>query len=171
MTPQRELSSTGAHYILRDLPRGRGRYIPTPTYRTWIGMKGRCENPCSSDFEKYGGSGITVCDRWSSSFTAFLADMGPRPSLQYSIDRIDNALGYSLDNCRWATSKEQILNRSFTRWLTICGQALCISDWARRIGIDESTLRKWIDHKNLSPSQIESKVAAEHSLSWPGPVS
>ena len=80
------------------------------TYATWVGMRARCENPKRFAYERYGGRGITVCERWSSSFENFLADMGEAPA-GLSIDRIDNDLGYFKGNCRWATAKEQANNR------------------------------------------------------------
>lgn len=72
-------------------------------------MHYRCRNPRSKDFPRYGAVGITVCDRWAK-FQAFLGDMGARPSLQHSIDRIDGAKGYEPSNCRWATAVEQTMN-------------------------------------------------------------
>ena len=84
---------------------------PSPEYRSWIAMKTRCNNPNHRHFDNYGGRGIRVCERWVRSFENFLADMGPRPSLQYSLDRIDSEGGYEPGNCRWATRSEQNRNR------------------------------------------------------------
>tara|TARA_B110000858_G_C17353512_1_gene272040 strand:- start:71 stop:466 length:396 start_codon:yes stop_codon:yes gene_type:complete len=81
----------------------------TPTYNTYSMMKQRCNNQKHSAFHNYGGRGIKVCDRWLKSFVHFLEDMGIRPDNK-TLDRIDNDKGYSPDNCRWATSKEQIAN-------------------------------------------------------------
>lgn len=80
-------------------------------WSTWRNIKTRCTNPKTWNWKNYGGRGITICDRWKNSFADFLADMGPRPSGEYSIDRIDNSRGYEPGNCRWADSKTQRANR------------------------------------------------------------
>lgn len=81
----------------------------SPTYRTWDGMKQRCLNPKATGYARYGGAGITVCDRWLE-FANFLADMGERPE-GTTLDRIDSSKGYEPGNCRWATRAEQNRNR------------------------------------------------------------
>src|SRR5690606_8249455 len=62
----------------------------SPEYSAWRSMIKRCEQPNHKSYARYGGRGISVCDRWRNSFEAFLADMGPRPSLDHSLDRVNN---------------------------------------------------------------------------------
>lgn len=81
----------------------------TPEYRTYKGMLQRCYYQKHNRYEKYGGRGIKVCERWLESFGNFLADMGPRPK-GHSLDRRDVDGDYSPDNCRWATPREQGTN-------------------------------------------------------------
>ena len=122
----------------------------------------RCQHPTAGNYNRYGGRGITVCEHWQD-FRNFLADMGERP-LGATIDRIDNARGYEPDNCRWATPREQVLNRAATRFIEFNGERLCKTDWARRIGITpfalNERLRKW---------PIERALTAPHGPFGPKP--
>lgn len=90
--------------------RAHGRW-GTSEYTIWKGIKQRCGNPKCTAWKYYGARGITMCERWNNSFEAFLADMGPRPSADLSIDRINNDGNYEPGNCRWATSSEQNMNK------------------------------------------------------------
>lgn len=82
----------------------------SPTYRSWLAMRQRCANPNHISYPRYGGRGITVCERWSSSFDAFLEDMGVRPP-GTSLDRVDNNGIYEPGNCKWSDLSEQASNR------------------------------------------------------------
>lgn len=114
----------------------------TPEYSVWSTMITRCENPRREKFARYGARGISVCERWRGSFECFLEDMGPKPSPQHSIDRIDNDGNYEPSNCRWATVAEQARNRSSTVMIEAFGKRQCMSDWAKEIGISVQTIRE-----------------------------
>ena len=107
----------------------------TPTYRIWSGLKHRCAD---SSNPNYGGRGIRVCDRWMD-FRKFLADMGPRPSKQHSIDRINNDGDYEPENCRWATPRQQANNSRKAVFYQYEGEKLSVAQLARRCGVPYKT--------------------------------
>jgi hypothetical protein len=115
--------------------------LRTTEYKIWCGIIARCFNPKHEAFHRYGGRGITMCDRWRQSFESFLADVGRRPSGKHTLDRIDNNGNYEPGNVRWATQIEQRRNSSSVHFLEIRGERRIIADWARVSGIDERTLR------------------------------
>lgn len=103
-------------------------------YRSWLSMLNRCRNRNLDCYPDYGGRGITVCERWASSFESFLADMGPRPSAEYSLDRINNDKGYEPSNCRWATRREQGCNKRNNHVVEYGDQMVALSEYCRRTG-------------------------------------
>ncbi len=123
-----------------------------PEYGVWAGMIKRCTNPNEVRYKDYGLRGITICGRWRSSFEAFYADMGPRPTPKHSIDRINNDGGYWCGrcteclkneqpaNCKWATELEQAANTRRNHMLTANGETLHIAEWARRLETSEGTI-------------------------------
>lgn len=111
-----------------------------PEYHVWKALRARCYNPKNPRFEDYGGRGIKVCDRWRHDFSAFLADMGRRPP-GCSIERKNNDLGYDPDNCRWATSAEQMINRRNTRMVDYHGEIIPLATLTKRFKIPANTLR------------------------------
>lgn len=105
----------------------------TPTYNSWAQMMSRCYDPNSTRFNKYGAKGIKVDSHWFT-FTNFLLDMGERPE-NMTLDRKDNSKGYSKNNCKWSTKKEQANNRSNNRYKTFAGMTLTIMQWADLLGM------------------------------------
>lgn len=120
---------------------GRVKKSELSTYR---GMVARCTNPDDPSYGHWGARGIKVCDRWlgDDGFVKFLADMGPKPSSEHSLDRIDNDGPYSPENCRWATRIEQANNKRTNTMITYCGVTQSLADWARATGIAYSCLQR-----------------------------
>ena len=112
----------------------------TPEYLTWSRMIGRCYSPQRRDYERWGGRGIRVEERWHT-FENFFADMGLKPTPQHSLERLDNAGHYGPENCIWATPKQQARNRRNNRLLTHQGETLPIAEWADRTGINRKCIQ------------------------------
>lgn len=109
-------------------------------YRTYMHMKDRCLNPRCKAYPDYGGRGIMICKQWLESFQSFYADMGPRPSPNHELDRIDNSEGYSPGNCRWAIRAQQLRNTRRTHLITYQGVTMALIDWANILGMSYMTL-------------------------------
>lgn len=110
-------------------------------YGIWQNMIQRCHNPKNSRYARYGGRGIYVCDHWRASFQAFLEDMGPRPSLQHSVDRIDNDRGYEPGNCRWATPKTQQSTAARSiRLIEVDGEIMALNELAASLGLTRGAI-------------------------------
>jgi hypothetical protein len=115
-------------------------------YKTWAGVKRRCLNPNEDSYPRYGGRGISVCNEWAESFEQFLRDMGPRPSSQHSIERLDNERNYEPGNCIWATPEVQVANKSNNRRITLNGITKTCAEWSRLTGIHRSVIEYRLDH-------------------------
>jgi len=127
----------------------------SPEYNSWKMMKSRCYSRNATSYHRYGGRGITVCERWRNSFLDFLADMGPRPT-NTTLDRYPDKDGnYEPGNCRWATRKEQQNNTIQTRLLTLNGETMCLKDWAKRIGISQRS----VSHRLASGWSVEKALS------------
>src|SRR6185369_616312 len=105
----------------------------SPTYKVWLQMRRRCDDPKNVRYARYGGRGITYCERWKI-YKNFLADMGEKPD-GYQIERIDNDGNYEPNNCKWVPRKEQQRNTSRSHFVTFKGERLPIATWAERTGI------------------------------------
>lgn len=117
---------------------------PTLTWKSWRAMMNRCKNENSHQYDKYGGRGIKVCERWND-FANFLADMGERPD-GMTLDRWPNRHGnYERDNCRWATYKQQTRNRDASRMIEFRGEILTVGEACERVGMNRYRVYKRLD--------------------------
>lgn len=128
--------------------------VNTPEYGVWAAMKRRCFNLNDAHYSNYGGRGITVCERWLD-FKNFSADMGERPSPDHQIERKNNNGNYDPSNCKWATHKEQSLNRRSNVILAHGCESMPVTEWARRLNTKMTTLdrrlkRGWSIEKTVT---------------------
>jgi hypothetical protein len=117
----------------------------TKVYYAWRAMRSRCLIPKNPSYHRYGGRGITVCDRWVNDFDAFLADMGEPPTPKHSLDRIDVNGNYEPSNCRWATTLEQSVNKASTELISHNGLSMTVTQWADYLGLERSRLWRRIN--------------------------
>lgn len=115
----------------------------TRLYEIWQGMKKRCYKKTEPCYERYGGRGITICDEWKNDFMAFhdwALQSGYTDEL--TIDRKDNNKGYSPDNCRWSTAKEQGRNRRSNIKITIGNSTRTLTEWCEIFDVDYRKIRE-----------------------------
>lgn len=133
--------SHNATYYVKNL-----RLAFATEYRIWDGMRRRCKNNKDQRYQYYGGRGISVCDRWKHSFECFLLDMGPRPSNEHSIDRIDNDGNYEPENCRWATRSLQTHNQHKIKGITSRYRGVFFdrsrNKWVASVRLNSAVIRK-----------------------------
>ena len=131
--------------------KGSGIRTGTRLYRIYNHMKRRCYSPNEKVYSYYGGRGITVCDEWLADFEVFKSwalDSGYREDLE--IDRIDNDGNYEPSNCRWATRKEQMNNRSGNHVISHEGETHTLTEWAEKVGISPATLSGRVNKNGYS---------------------
>lgn len=140
----------------------------TPEYFAWFKMKTRCYKPTDNRYKTYGARGIKVCDRWRRDFAAFFADMGPRPSANHSIDRIDNDRDYGPDNCRWATDGEQANNTTKNRLITVSGKTMTVAFAAAHYDVAYASLYAAVieDGKDPARAIAHLRAAGSHFTPW-----
>jgi hypothetical protein len=126
----------------------------TRTHAIWAAMKSRCTNKNQKCYPRYGGRGVSVCERWQS-FDMFYADMGTVPE-GHSLDRIDTNGNYEPGNCRWATKYTQANNTRTNRFLSFNGETRTIAEWERHLGLPANCIgnrirkHKWTVERALT---------------------
>jgi hypothetical protein len=140
----------------QDNPAYKHGMSSSPEFVVWDAVKQRCLNENSKDFPRYGGRGITIDPSWVNSFEQFYLDVGPRPE-GTTLDRINNSLGYTKSNVRWATPKEQANNRRSNVFLDFNNKSLTISQWADELGVCRKALA----------ARIRSGYSVEEALTIP----
>ena len=128
----------------------------TRVYSQWLGIKRRCLNKNYKDYQHYGGRGIKFCKRWTH-FENFYKDMGGCPP-EYTIERIDNDGDYKKSNCKWIHKSKQNLNKRTSIVITFNGQTKCLSQWAKYLDINYSTLHKRIRYSGKSHTEILGEI-------------
>lgn len=142
----------------------------TPTYKSWNTAKQRCFNSRHHKYHLYGGRGVTMCDRWRSSFADFLADMGERPA-GTTLDRYPNKDGnYEPGNCRWATATQQNNNRSINRTVIYREVEMTASEAMRAAGsiVPIDTVCRRIDAGWSTEHAVETPATAQAERRWSG---
>lgn len=112
-------------------------------YWAWKSMKQRCQNPKCKAFVNYGARGITVCAEWQEfePFCSWALKSGFEPGLD--LDRSDNNLGYSPENCRWVKRQENVNNRRKTIMLTVNGETKPRTEWERCLNLPSGIVKSW----------------------------
>lgn len=130
----------------------------SPTWSSWKSMLFRCSNRKSKGSRYYVDRGISVCDRWLV-YNNFVADMGNRPSLEHTLDRINNNNGYFPGNCRWSLPKDQCRNRRSNVILEHNGVRMCISAWTELKGYKRHVIKDRLADGWSVADAIETPVA------------
>jgi len=121
-------------------------------FHIWQGMLARCYNPDMKKYNRYGGRGISICDRWKNSFENFYIDMGMKPSRLHSIDRVNNNGNYEPDNCRWITRKQNMNNTRRSRYIEYDGITKTVSEWSDELNIPYKRLLARLNNWSVEKS-------------------
>lgn len=163
--------SCGCHYQMRNCSlETRKSQNYKRLYKIWKSMMDRCHNENSQQFRLYGGNGRTVCNEWHSfdNFVAWADQNGYKDGL--TIDRVDNSLGYSPDNCRWVSMQVQQNNRCNNRVISYKGESHTLADWARLLGFERHVLanrlnRNWsVERAFTTPVRNTHKKGCDYSF-------
>lgn len=133
-----------------------------PLYITWAYMMDRCYNSESRDYGRYGGRGISVCDRWHD-VNLFSLDIGKKPSPKHQLDRIDHNGIYCPENCKWSTAKENGRNKSNNRRVTYKGETRTVSEWSEIVGKRHDTILRRINAGWSPEAAIETDPRLYHT--------
>lgn len=157
------LHTTSCGCLRKEVTAERGRKAKTHGqsksgyYTVWRSMLARCGNPNNIGYDRYGGRGIAVCDRWRNSFENFRDDMGPRPE-GHEIDRKDTNGNYGPDNCHWVTAAANTRNRRVTPTYTYDSRTMALGDWAEETGVPYLVLKDRIRHGWTISRAIEQPI-------------
>lgn len=128
-----------------------GNPIKHPLYYTWDGIKKRCYQKNSFGYENYGGRGIIMCDEWKNSFWTFVNDMGEKPSINHTIERINNNDNYYKENCKWSTKKEQSNNRRNNIFISYQNKIFTLYNLCKILNLKHSTVYWNLKKSKLTP--------------------
>lgn len=148
----------------------------TRLYKLWVGMKTRCYNQNRKSYKYYGAEGKAVCDEWKDSFKAFYDwSMSNGYQDNLTIERIDNSKGYSPDNCKWATMKEQSNNTRRNHLIEYKGKKQNLTQWAEELNINYNSLESrvnrlhWdVDRAFKEPKKMKSKRSSNYLIPYNG---
>lgn len=154
------------------LAEGRVRHgmAGTKEYMIWAMAKDRCTNPRNRSYDRYGGRGIKMDPVWVGDYARFYADMGPRPSLSHTLERIDLNGDYAPGNCVWATYAQQNRNTSRNVYVLANGKRYVLKDLALAIGLKPNTVanrrlrRRWPESRWFEPYTVSEAVEAFEAL-------
>jgi hypothetical protein len=140
-----------------------------PAFAVWRSMIDRCKLPTHQAYKNYGGRGITVCERWQQLFENFWEDMGEKYKPGLTLERLDNSLGYSKENCDWRTRKHQANNTRRNHWLETPHGRMTLMEASEFYGVGYTTLMYRLDHEwpieqALIPVGSSTLSIADHAL-------